>query len=88
MATPPKAPPIDHGHKTGHSWLERKSPDEPYVHQEFPKSMHHPTKAPVVVQDPDEERFQLGAGFTEAVPDPAEAPDDTAALLPVKPAKK
>jgi hypothetical protein len=60
-----KHPPVTHLQNTGHSWLEPKGSDDPYVHQEYPKTKHHETKASVVVHDPAEEAA-LGKEYADS----------------------
>jgi hypothetical protein len=50
--------------KTGHHWLDQKEPEPPYIHQEYPKTMHHEKKPPVLVTNPAEEA-KLGPDWYE-----------------------
>lgn len=55
------------------------TPALPYVHQEFPKMLHHPTQKAVVVNDPGEQEKYEEQGYTTHVPDSPVPPDASAA---------
>jgi hypothetical protein len=61
--------------QTGKSWLEGHAPAEPYVHQEYPKTLHHKSGKTVTVEDPAAAEKHLATGHWAESPAAFAAPE-------------